>query len=278
VEITDAAGETVRSFEAPVQLGVNRIVWDLRRDAFKEPPRPEMPRFFEPRGPEVLPGTYTVTVRYGDAEASTDVEVLADPRIEVPRQDREAKLAALLRAGALQEALTAAIERIHDTQKDVETVLAKARKADEAAQEAEEGEGPEGGTPDAAAGEAAAGEGENAGPHHDLLKAGRKLARGLRELETSLWEPPDVKGIPQDTTPWQSVSYIQRSLGSSYDAPTPSQQAYLAVAETKTTEALEAFNRFFAEEVTAFRDRVRTSDLELLPEQEPVEVGTEPPE
>ena len=38
----DASGALIRSFEAPVKLGVNRVVWDLRGGAFALP-EPEEP-------------------------------------------------------------------------------------------------------------------------------------------------------------------------------------------------------------------------------------------
>src|SRR6202035_2205001 len=45
IVISDAAGKEVRTFEGPAKLGVNRAVWDLGRNAWKEPPR-ERRRFF----------------------------------------------------------------------------------------------------------------------------------------------------------------------------------------------------------------------------------------
>jgi len=286
VTVADASGEVIREFEAPVELGVNRIAWDLRRDAFKEPPRGDMPRFFEPRGPEVPPGTYTVTVEYGDAEARGEVEVLADPRTDIPLAEREAKVAAVLRAGRLQDAVATAIERIADTRKDVDAILARARKANQEAleemEDEEESEGGEGEAERASESETAAEDEETAedgqqpkGPHGALLAAGRKLKKSLAEQEKELWTPPDTKGIPASDHAWAKVMYVQRSLGSSFDAPTPSQQAYLEQAEVAVREALDGVNAFFAEEVAEFRRMYRESGLELLPEEGPVEVEME---
>lgn len=250
VEITDASGEVVRTFEPEVHRGVNRIVWDLRRDAFKEPPRPEdMPRWWEPAGPEVLAGTYTVTVRYEDEEASAPVEVLEDPRYDLSAESRQAKLDALLRAGALQESLATAIERVIETRKDVQEIVSRAKEANDEAEEEDREK-----------------------PYEDLAKAGGKLVKALTDLEKELWTPPGEKGIPAGEHAWSKVSYVQRSLGSSFDAPTESQKAYLAVAEAKTAEALDKVNAFFADEVEPFRTRVRESGLVLLPEPEPLEM------
>jgi len=275
VTVTDADGEVIREFEAPVKLGVNRLVWDLRRDSFKEPPRGDRPSFFEPRGPEVVPGTYTVTVEYEDAEASGEVEVLADPRMEISQAEREAKWAAVLRAGELQEAVATAIERIHQTGDDVDAILTRARKANEEALEGMEDE-EDGGDPGEEEEDEGATESEKApkGPYGALLKAGGELKKALGEQEKALWTPRDTKGIPAETHPWSKVRYIQRSLGSSFDAPTPSQLTYLEQAETAVQEALEKLNAFFAEDVAELREMYRESGLELLPEEGPVEIGS----
>ena len=47
--ITDADGKLVRTFKQRAVRGVNRAVWNLRRDPFREPRREAGPSFFEPR-------------------------------------------------------------------------------------------------------------------------------------------------------------------------------------------------------------------------------------
>jgi hypothetical protein len=124
--VADESGKTIRSFKGPAVRGVNRAVWNLRRDAFKEPRRDtEEPSFFEPSYLEVLPGTYSVTVKYKDKEAKGSVRVAADPRYDIPAADREAKQAAIERAGALVARLSETIDRLRDTRADVDVVLKK---------------------------------------------------------------------------------------------------------------------------------------------------------
>jgi hypothetical protein len=48
IVIRNADGEAVRTFKQAAVLGVNRAEWDLKRDEFKEPPRPEGERWFDP--------------------------------------------------------------------------------------------------------------------------------------------------------------------------------------------------------------------------------------
>ena len=103
LRIFDAAGAKVRSLRGTNETGMNRVVWDLRYDLIPEvrlrstpkgnPHVWEEKRFVgkrrrpvlyygiedATRGPLVPPGTYTVKLRVGDRESTTQVEVRKDP-------------------------------------------------------------------------------------------------------------------------------------------------------------------------------------------------------
>ncbi len=249
VEIRDPEGQLIRTFEAPARLGVNRTSWNLRRDNFKRPQSGGEVSFFEPRGPEVLPGTYTVTVRFGEHRAEGSVEVLADPRVAVSAEDRRANFEAQMAAGALQETATAAIERLRRTRGDVATVLGKLEKPKDQG-----------------------GDEEDADPQADLRKAAKALEEGLDGLERRLWQPPDTKGIPAEDEPWDQILRVQRSLGLSWDAPNEAQRLNLAQAREALQTVVADLNRFYAEEAAAFRQQVREAGIELLPEEDPIAV------
>jgi hypothetical protein len=252
IEIRNAAGEVVRSFEVDVHQGINRAVWDLTRDAFDEPEAGDLPRWREPSGPEVVPGDYAVTVRLGDAEAEASFSVLADPRFDVSAADRRAKQDALLRLGTLQETLTAAIGRLRRTADDTETALRRHAELQGGGEDDDEE-----GTSDADDGT-------------DLKSRGEKLLTALEELELELWTPPGFQGIPAETRPWDHVGRGFRLLSSDWQAPTAAQRRYLEIAEEATAAAVERVNAFFAAEVAPFRQQVRDAEIELLPEEEPL--------
>ena len=238
MEVRDASGAVVRTFEAPVTLGVNRIAWDLRRNPFRRPPSEGEGSFFRGGGVEVLPGTYTVKVSYGGAEATQSVRVLADPRFDVAQGAREANQEALLAAGALQERLSKAIERIHDLQGDVGRVQAKVRAERKAA--------------------------HDEALDQEVMDAARDLTKGLSDLEAKLWVPEGSEGIPPETTPWDKVSNVLRSIRSSWDAPNTAQREYLARATKAVDDATAEADRFFAEKVPAFKAAMDEAGLGLL--------------
>jgi photosystem II stability/assembly factor-like uncharacterized protein len=237
IEVADAGGNVIRKFKGPAKLGVNRASWDLTRDAFKRPATPGEESEFRPRtGPEVPPGTYTVTIKYKGNEAKQTVRVVPDPRETFSAETRQAKYDAILRAGKLQETLTDAIERIRKTRTDIDAVVAKTKKEDQK-------------EPD------------------PLAKSGNELKTKLDRMERRLWVPPNTKGIVAETDVWSKVSYPLFAMQSSWDAPTPSQLAYLARAEAAMRPVIADFNKLFAEDVAKFREDVRKANLVLLPEE-----------
>jgi hypothetical protein len=225
---------------------VNRAAWNLRRDEFREPRRDdEQPSFFQPAYLEVLPGTYGVSVKYKDKEAKGTLQIAADPRYSIPSADREAKWAAIEQAGKLQERLAEAIDRLRATRSDTEQVV---KRVQERQRDKKEGSGDK-----------------------DLLKAARMLQEALTKMEKRLWVAPQTKGIVGDADAFSKARYVLRSLGSSWDAPTEAQRAYLRQAEAAASAVLKDFNQLFDTEVAEFRRKVRETKIELLPEPAPKE-------
>ena len=132
IRIADAAGKTIRTFTAPARQGLNRAVWDLTTDSPKPFPSEKPPMPHASSGVEVIPGTYTATVKLGDREAKGTVQVLADPRSHNTEADWRARDAAAQRIVALLGAAAEAAQRIRDTKADVDTVVARVQSQKEA--------------------------------------------------------------------------------------------------------------------------------------------------
>ena len=87
VTVKDASGDVIRTYREAVHQGINRITWDMRRDGARDMPGPEEHDYEDglPVGPEVPPGSYSVTLAldHPDSQAtvaSVDVQTVADPR------------------------------------------------------------------------------------------------------------------------------------------------------------------------------------------------------
>jgi photosystem II stability/assembly factor-like uncharacterized protein len=241
IEVADASGTVIRKFKGPARLGVNRTSWDLRRDPFREPPQPDRPEEFQIQGPEIIPGTYTVTIRFRGSEAKQVVRVVADPRFDIPMATRQANWDAVARAGRLRERVTDAIDRIHRTSADIDAINAKLKKPEPAAE------------PD------------------PLIARGNALKERLSAMERRLWVPPKTKGIVPETDVMSKLDYPFGALQSSWDAPTPAQMLYLERAEAALRSVIPDYNKLFAEDIARYREEVRKRAVELLPAYEPIE-------
>ena len=93
---------------------------------------------FGPRGPEVLPGTFTVRVRAGEASSERLLTVLPDPRVEVPMPQRLAKREAILKSLELNErgrVLREKVEEVANAVQRLNTLLEDQPEVRESLQE-----------------------------------------------------------------------------------------------------------------------------------------------
>ncbi|HYO78810.1 MAG TPA: hypothetical protein VE010_20280, partial [Thermoanaerobaculia bacterium] len=244
IEVADASGKVIRKFKGPAVQGLNRTAWDLTRDPFKQPRSDEQGAFGFGGGVEVPPGTYTVTLKFRGNEAKQTVRVLPDPRERYTAEQRQAKYSAILRAGALQETASEALDRIARTKTDIDAVNAKLKKDDPKAD------------PD------------------PLVKTGNDLKEKLDAVGKRLRIPPQTRGIVADTDVWTKIGFPIYAMQSSWDAPTEAQLQYLARAEAQLRIVLADVNKVFADDVAKYREQVRAgNNLVLLPEEKPLEVS-----
>ncbi|MEW6744709.1 MAG: hypothetical protein AB1486_18305 [Planctomycetota bacterium] len=257
ITIADGAGASLREIEAAVRRGVNRVVWDLRRKAFKQPGLPEPDWDSAGGGPEVPAGSYQVTLRYGDHEARGTLQILPDPRLALSDEERLAKWSAICEAGALQEVLAEALQRIGKVREDIEIIVTRARRADEETGKKDDSHGER---EDTAKEE----------PHKALLEAADALKKKLTELEERVRGKTVEQGFGRWTGLLRDLMTVMGSLQSTWEAPTAVQQEMVKRAKAALEIFLGDFNKVMAEDVAAFRTRFEGSGLKLLPEVEPL--------
>ncbi|MCZ6669556.1 MAG: DUF1684 domain-containing protein [Acidobacteria bacterium] len=237
IQIQDREGIPVRTIQVPAHLGINRAVWDLRGDPFREPENARAWWRGEPKGPEMPAGFYRIRVTYGEQEATGAFQVLPDPRTPIPDQDRQKKYKAILQAGEMKGRMTEAIERIAETVSDLNTILERIQKnkSDE-----------------------------------ELGEAVESMKDRFLEMEKRFWAPPDTKGYIRRDDVLAKIDYIQGSLETTWEAPTAAQENYLRQAEEFLDRVLVDFNRLYREDLDRIRSRVRNLDIELLLGREPL--------
>ncbi len=116
VTVTGRDGKVIRELRGPKEAGLNRVVWDLRRQS---------PVQLEPgqqgggggggggffgggRGPRVLPGEYTVMVAAAGKQATKTVRVEEDSRIQINEADRGRLTEAQMKLYEMQKSIDAA--------------------------------------------------------------------------------------------------------------------------------------------------------------------------
>jgi photosystem II stability/assembly factor-like uncharacterized protein len=241
IVVSDAAGKVVRTLRPSVVRGLNRFVWGLDAEAPKEPPRERRPEW-EPGGAEVAPGTYRLSVRYGDEVAQGEVVVRQDPRSTATAADWQARGAFLERLNALNDRLVDAIVRVRTTRDDIAIVSRKVREQARFGGEKDEaklGELP-------------------------LVKSGTTVSEGLTALESKLWRAPEAVGYLSDTDTRSRLGIARDSVAAGFLPPSPTHELAAAQAAKFLEDRLAEVDAYLAKEVATYRDEVAKQGIGLL--------------
>ena len=135
VQILDASDEIIRTLESKKEMGINRVMWDLRYEpTYKAklkstpPGRPwvqlngegwrplvtwDLDLWRGQFGPRVVPDNYRVKLIVGDEEFIREIEVLKDPTSEGTVKDIEEQVSFSLE---LRDAMNLAVTMINDVE------------------------------------------------------------------------------------------------------------------------------------------------------------------
>jgi hypothetical protein len=156
LQILDEHGKLITELEnIAKEQGLNRVSWNLRYGGplVRRPPTEEEVQFTGgPRGPQVLPGTYTAKLTVGDRGYEKRFEVRLDPTISVPAADLQTQLDILTKLRDMQSTTNTALrtldslkgqldfiektvkERLTDVPKELSDKLTEQKKQVEALQ------------------------------------------------------------------------------------------------------------------------------------------------
>ncbi len=250
ITIESSDGTPLKRIQHKVKTGVNRITWRFDRAGFRGA-NDTTPALELGGGPEVLPGNYNVRVTLGDHESMGELQVLADPRADVPMDERQAKLDAILEAGEVSATFSVAQARLRRAKSDLDQIesLAKRDKDPEADEDAE----------------------DYVHPQQSLLDAVKAAKKRLDEISEAFNGPEDQKGINRrPDLIGARINGARWGMTSSWDAPTPGQLKTLEDAKQALAEGLEMLNGALETEVAAAREAFESSGLGLLRGLDPV--------
>jgi hypothetical protein len=144
LEILDASGKLVRKYsskksvsgpspdeeefgvsrpgqELPVEVGLNRFVWDLQYDAPTIVPG-AVGWGGRPAGPLVVPGKYEIKLTVGGKTSSATLELTKDPRVSASQADLEKQLEFALRIRDRVGAGNEAVNQIRSVRSQLEAL------------------------------------------------------------------------------------------------------------------------------------------------------------
>ncbi len=228
------ADSVIRTLKGPAEAGVNRVAWGLERSGVRVPGSDTTSP--EPRGPEVVPGTYGVRVTFGDHVANGEVDVAPDPRREKPVEATLASTAIYYRGQTRLADLRATTRKLNETRETLALVQKKLKTW----------------------------RGADADTRDSLTERTRDITKSVDRLLDRLRLPEDTKGIVADSTVTAKLSQaLGEATGTPY-APSPQRVQQLEWALARVDGAMADIEQFYTVELPRYRDALHDAGFELL--------------
>ncbi len=244
VRIFNAANEQVRFLKYKADTGLNKKYWGLEQKGYRNPgsPKPK-PNDPEPRGRDVLPGTYKVVYQLGDAKDSTMITVIDDPRLGNRNNIKISQAAMQDRLRKSSDKLVDGMDRLTESEdllkkmeaqlKDVEGKPADTlRKATKIMQ--------------------------------DSIKAIRESINGKRIERQGYGQVPQVTVM---NTLQQANSYISSKTLS----PGPQEEMLVKRAEDVIAVSVDRINKFYNGAWKQYRNLAENTKLDLFKDYKPIQ-------
>jgi photosystem II stability/assembly factor-like uncharacterized protein len=245
IQVTDAGGKLIRELnQVPKEQGLNRTGWDLRYEGprVRRPPTEEETRFTGgPRGPQVLPGIYTVKLMVGDKSFQKQVEVRMDPTVTVSAADLQLQQDLSLKLRDMQSALS-------DSLRLLDSVKNQLEQAEKVVKDR---------MPDAPA---------------DLTKAIADYKKQVDTLANSLAIPQSESGLSNGARLSEKTGGLFFGIDGVNAAPTPAQREYVAELQTEFPQKLGEVNKFIKETVPSMNETLRRFNAPTIIVGKPIEL------
>ena len=267
IEIRDSTGELIATRYGDSEYGVNRYIWDMHYDKptaidFESSPlEGKPPAFEELSGPEVLPGTYSISVTVSGHTETATARVLADPNQPAESAGQRRALQVALEARAQQDAMNRMLNHISAMQSQLDayrkTVETEANGIDPTERALAKSQAP-------------------------LLARGKALDKELGKLKDSVYNPNVQHKVGEDSL--HQLTDLQGALeanssqvaGLGPQAPT----GPLLAIEQELTGQLDAkladYNALLSGDVAAYNQAAYAAGAPTLAAGEAIQVALPP--
>lgn len=244
IEIRDESGKLVQELTKPSrEKGLNRVAWNLRYGGaeVRRPPSGEETAFGGgPRGPQVLPGSYTVKLTVGDKVYEQAVDVRLDPTINVALADLQAQLDLQMKLRDMQSATNTALrflDSIEEQLKNTETTMKNLNKE----------------------------------PDKELMKTLEDYKKQIVALEDRLVRRAEGLGFAGRSQVTNRIGDLFFSLDGTNAAPTPYQRQYFQEIQPEFRERMTEANRFIKDTVPLWNEKLRGWNAPTLTTRNPID-------
>ncbi len=244
VQILDESGKLVQELDKPSkEKGLNRVAWNLRYGGaeVRRPPSEEETAFGgPPRGPQALPGRYTVKLFVGEKTFDQPVEVRLDPTIQVPLTDLQAQLDLQMKLRDMQSATNSGLrflDSIEDQLKHTQTTVKTLNKE----------------------------------PDKELTKALEDWIKQVDTLRDKLARRSDGLGLGGKSQISNRIGDLFFTIDSPNAAPNPYQRAYFEEIQPEFRDRIAELNRFVNDTVPQWNEKLRAWNAPTLTTRKPLD-------
>jgi photosystem II stability/assembly factor-like uncharacterized protein len=241
VQVFDQAGKLVQDVERPSrEKGLNRITWNLRFGGpeVRRPPTEEQVAFGgAPRGPQVLPGTYTVKLTVNDQTFEERVEVKLDPTVTTSTAELKEALDMQIKLRDMQSTINSSLrfaDSLKEQLKQAQTTMKHLSKE----------------------------------PDKDLMKALEDYIKEIDTLTDRLSARNEGLGFPGKQQVVDDIGtlffYLESNAG-----PTRGQREYFAEIEPVYRARVEEVNKFLRETLPQWNEKLRGWNAPTLTTRKP---------
>lgn len=254
ITILDSQGRVVRQMNGPEEKGINRVYWDFRE--VEPTPNSDEPGgaqtrqqtaplgFFGRRGGiTVLPGTYTVKIKYEDQEVSQSFEVKPDPRLKIDLEVLKTNYERAKEAQRLLRIVQMASQRLQQTERALQTIREFARS-------------------------------QRNQKLMESMKNVSEVEKKLKELTETLNPTPPRQGMADRSSGlmFQVMSAVSGVSGAGYEPITQPAKVKYDRVKVKLSEFLNRVNDFYQKDVAELNKTLQQVGFTLLPGYPPLKI------
>jgi hypothetical protein len=243
VRIYNDKQEQIRMLSYKADTGLNKRYWGMEQKGNRFPgsakPKPNDP---EPRGRQVLPGTYKVVYQLGDAKDSTMITIKDDPRMGNRNEVKNAQARMSDRLQLSADKLTEGMDRLTEADEVLKKMEAQLKDV----------------------------EGKSADSLRKTTKAMQDSVKNIREsISGKRSERQGYGQLPQMTV-MNSYFNARGAIDAKNVAPGVPEETAVKYAEGRITESVSRINRFFDGPWKQYRTLAENTKLDLFKEYQPI--------